>query len=96
VAVAAMEDLSSPVGAFIRDCCDIGPGQRAWVDELYEAWKQWCKEDGRMSATTRQRFGRDVLAAVPGIRCRRNRNVSQRFYEGIRVAQSRVGGDLMP
>lgn len=77
-----MEDLSSPVGAFVRECCVVGAGKRAWVDDLYGAWKQWCEQEGRSSVTTRQTFGRDLMAAVPGISCRRNRGCG-RFYEGI-------------
>jgi len=81
-ALRDLEDLASPVGAFVRECCQVGPGRRAWVEDLYEAWKKWCQADGRLSVTTRQRFGRDLLAAVPGLKCRRNSEVG-RFYDGI-------------
>ena len=83
-AIRDLENLASPVGAFVREHCEVGPGRRAWVNEMYEAWKQWCRDDGRMAVTTRQRFGRDLLAAVPGIQCRRN-NDSGRFYDGIKL-----------
>jgi len=81
-ALCDMEDLSSPVGAFVRECCDIGPGLRAWVDDLYNAWKSWCERDGRVTVTTKQTFGRDLMAAVPGASCRRNQSFG-RFYVGI-------------
>ena len=80
-----MEDLSSPVGAFVRECCKVGPGLRVWVDELYFAWKQWCEQEGRSSVTTRQTFGRDLMAAIPGISSRRHRGCG-RFYEGVELA----------
>jgi len=88
-ALRDMEDLSSPVGAFVRECCSVGPGRRIWVNELYRAWKQWCEEEGRSSVTTRQTLGRDLMAAVPGISSRRNRGTG-RFYEGIDL---KSGGD---
>jgi putative DNA primase/helicase len=81
-AICDMEDLSSPVGAFVRECCTVGVGHRVSVDDLYRAWKWWCEQEGRNNATTRQTFGRDLMAAVPGISCRRNYSVG-RFYEGI-------------
>jgi putative DNA primase/helicase len=81
-AVQEMEDLASPVSAFVRDCCDVGPGYREWVDAMYEAWKQWCQRDGRTTITTKQVFGRDLGAAFPAVVCRRNRGQG-RFYEGI-------------
>ena len=81
-AVQDLEDLASPVLAFTRERCVVGPGHRVDINELYRAWKQWCEEDGRTSVTTRQTFGRDLAAAVPGVTCRRNQ-ISGRFYEGI-------------
>src|SRR5262249_20695808 len=81
-AVQELEDLSSPVGAFVRECCTVGPGQRTWIDAMYGAWKQWCECDGRTVITNRQTFGRDLAAAVPGVACRRH-SVQGRFYDGI-------------
>lgn len=82
-AIRDLEDLASPVGAFVRECCVVGPGQRAWVDDLYAAWGRWCSQDGRTIVTVKQTFGRDLRAAVPGIVCRQNRPADRRFYEGI-------------
>ncbi len=77
-----IEDLSSPVGAFVRERCDVGPGLRVWVDDLYGAWKEWCEADGRVSVTTKQTLGRDLMAAVPGVATRCETN-GVRFYQGI-------------
>jgi putative DNA primase/helicase len=77
-----MEDLASPVMAFVRDCCEVGPGHRAWVDELYGAWQRWCAADGRNVVTNKQVFGRDLAAAVPGVVCRKH-SIQGRFYDGI-------------
>ncbi len=81
-ALRDMEDLSSPVGAFVRERCDAGPGLRIWIDDLYAAWKEWCEGDGRISVTTKQTFGRDLMAAVAGIVSRQGTN-GVRFYQGI-------------
>jgi putative DNA primase/helicase len=81
-AVRDIEDLSSPVRAFVRTHCEVGPGKRVGVNGLYEAWKTWCDGDGRSAATTKQSFGRDLLAAVPGVQRRRGTNMAG-FYEGI-------------
>ena len=67
---------------FVRDECVVGPENRVWVDELYEAWKRWCEREGRTLVSTRQSFGRDLAAAVPGLVGRRNHSVG-RFYDGI-------------
>ncbi len=81
-AIRDMEDLGSPVGAFIRDCCVVGVGHRAWVDSLYDAWKAWCELDGRNAVSTKQAFGRDLMAAAPGVARRRGTGMVS-FYEGI-------------
>lgn len=87
-AVQEMEDLASPVLAFVRDCCEVGVGRRTWIDEMYEAWKRWCESDGRNTVTSKQVFGRDLAAAVPGVVCRRH-SIQGRFYDGIAL---RAGG----
>jgi putative DNA primase/helicase len=84
-AVRELEDLASPVGAFVRDCCVVGSGQRVWIDDLYRAWQQWCQNDGRSVVTTKQTFGRDLAAVLPGVRARTGSGNS-RFYEGIGLA----------
>ena len=88
-AVRDMEELSSPVSAFVRERCDIGAGCRAMVDDLYGSWKHWCEQDGRHSATTRQTFGRDLAAAVPGVVRRRGTGQTP-FYEGIALKGGHV------
>lgn len=81
-AVQQMEDLASPVMAFVRDCCEVGAGHRTWIDDMYRAWQDWCASDGRNTVTTKNVFGRDLAAAVPGVATRKN-NSYGRFYEGI-------------
>lgn len=80
--VQDMEDLASPVAAFVRDCCVVAPDQRVWIDDVYQAWKSWCEREGRALVTTKQVFGRDLTAAVAGISTGRSTG-PLRFYKGI-------------
>lgn len=77
-----IEDLSSPVSAFVRDACIVGAGHRVSVDSLYDAWKRWCEGEGRQAVTTKQTFGRDLNAAIAGI-SRRRGTAQKPFYDGI-------------
>jgi len=86
-AVREMEDLASPVLAFVRDCCIVAPGHRVWVDDLYRAWKQWCEQDGRTITSHKHIFGRDLAAAVPGVIRRRGAG-DVPFYEGIDLKEA--------
>jgi putative DNA primase/helicase len=81
-AIRDLEDLSSPVGAFVRERCVVAPGARTWITEIYEAWRTWCEQEGRSAVTTRQTFGRDLMAAVPGLVTRLGTG-GYRFYQGI-------------
>ena len=81
-----LEALTSPVGAFIRDCCAVGPGKSVAVDALYAKWCGWCKGNGRDHPGTPQTLGRDLLAAVSALRTvqpRDNNGNRYRAYEGV-------------
>jgi putative DNA primase/helicase len=85
--IQEIEDLSSPVSAFVREECEVGPGRRVRLDDLYDAWRRWCTSEGRQIVTAKQTFGRDLAAAVPGV-SRRRGSGQEPFYEGIGVKWS--------
>ena len=62
-----MMDLASPVSAFVRDCCDRGPGESILADRLYDAWKRWAEDNGH-HAGAKSTFGRNLRAVVPGVK----------------------------
>jgi putative DNA primase/helicase len=84
-AVEALEDLSSPISAFIRECCVIGPGRSVGVTAMFEAWRTWREAQGRERPGTAQSFGRDLRAAVPNLKVSQHREDEgrTRYYEGI-------------
>lgn len=59
--------LTSPIKAFIDDCCDCGTEHESTVQSVYEQYRKWCETQGRKS-TTKQVFGRDLRAAMPHIK----------------------------
>lgn len=93
--VAAMEDIASPVGAFLRDRCAIGPGYQVPISDLYAAWKAWCQEKGRDHVGTEQDFGRDLRSKLPFLKTpyKRLEDGRRRFYEGVALSG---GGDFPP
>ncbi len=89
-AVAELEDLGSPVGAFVRDRCIVEPGRQVSAADVWQAWQDWCREQGRDYTGTRQTFSRDLRAAVAGLEITnplRTASGRTRFYEGIDLAQ---------
>jgi putative DNA primase/helicase len=88
-ALRHLEDLSSPVGAFIRDCCELGPAFEVAKDELFVAWRRWCFREGRDRPGSNTVFAKDLRAAVPALReARPGRRGEQRqhIWRGIRLA----------
>jgi putative DNA primase/helicase len=77
-AIAALADMVSPIGAFVRECCVVGPAFEVPVRQLYDAWKDWCVGNGHYHAGTIQRFGRDLRAAVPGLKVARPSDAGRR------------------
>jgi len=88
-AIQELEDIASPVGAFIRDTCTLSAEHSVEVDALYQRYRQWCLDNGR-PASSRQIFGRDLRAARPEIKLRRHgrHEGRARFYAGIAVGST--------
>jgi putative DNA primase/helicase len=66
-AIIALQDLASPVAAFVRDRCVRDPAAEVPCDDLYRAWKGWADDNGH-KATTKQTLGRDLRAVIPGLK----------------------------
>jgi putative DNA primase/helicase len=79
-----LQDLASPVQAFVRDMCALDPQKSVSVDGLYTAWRFWAGANGHR-VTSKQTFGRDLRAANPQIKVAQlgARGDRQRFYVGI-------------
>ena len=84
-AMQRLEDLASPVSAFVRDRCVIDPIREVDKDALWTDWKDWCVGEGRDRAGTKAVFYRDLHAAYPGLVERKLRDGDRRIrvYEGI-------------
>lgn len=82
-----LDDLVSPIGAFVRDECIADPTEHVEISALYKRWLAWCEENGRQQPGTSQSFGRDLHAACASISV--NRPVIDgkrvRVYQGIRL-----------
>jgi putative DNA primase/helicase len=86
--VERMQDLTNPVGAFIRDRCKLGPACEEYAQDLFNAWKSWCEANGQNRVGTVQTFGKDLIAAIPTLKDGKPRDSlgkqAQKYY-GIRL-----------
>ncbi len=82
-----MRDLASPVGAFVRERCEVKAGNRIARKELFQAWKNWCADRNR-EAGNDATFGRNLRAVCPYLgetQPRDEYGVQYRAYEGIKL-----------
>ena len=87
--IQQLDELSSPINAFVAECCEVGDSVSIETSLLYQAWVEWCKESGREPSTI-QTFGRDLTALLPRLNQRQSRVYSTkrvRIYDGIRLNQ---------
>jgi putative DNA primase/helicase len=85
-AVAELEDLASPIRAFLRDRCVVGAGHSVECDKLYEVWAAWCQQRHRGHPGTSASFGRGLHAALPGVTRGQHREGQQGrpgYYKGV-------------
>jgi putative DNA primase/helicase len=86
-AMQQLEDLSSPTGAFVRERCEVGAAFESSTGDVFSAWVEWCTSQHRDHPGTVQSFGRDLAAAVPGLKTAQKgpRGAQARVYQGLRL-----------
>lgn len=86
-------ESASPVSAFVQERCILHPFSTATADDLFASWRNWCEMIGKDYHGSRESFGRELKAAIPGItrgRRRGSRGQREYYYHGIRLS---VSGD---
>jgi putative DNA primase/helicase len=88
-AILALQDLVSPISAFVRDSCTVGFGHEVSAKDLFDAWKDWCESNGHRPGSA-QSFGRDLRAVIPHLKVRRPRtgDSRERWYQGVALKPS--------
>ena len=84
--IEEMNNLSSPVRAFLRERCNVDPVSEIERGILFRAYQQWCEEQGQTRAGTAAVFGRDLRASIPTIRTTQHQTdtgVRPKYYVGI-------------
>ena len=65
--LAQMVEITTPVTAFVTECCTLESGSITVSTIVFEAWQRWCVESGRKPGM-RNQFGRWLVQACPGVR----------------------------
>jgi putative DNA primase/helicase len=89
-AIEELEALGSPIRAYIRDKCRIGPEHSVPVELIYDDYRAWAQNNGQRNPDTKQTFGRNLRAAIPSLRTVRPREGEGRVreYRGIGMKEA--------
>jgi len=90
-AIRHLEDLASPVSAFVRDHCVIDADATVSKDAVWAAWKEWA-EDAGIKKSTKDVLVRDLRAVDPSITSTRPTIDGKRVYmlSGLRLQVERT------
>ncbi len=87
-----LDDLTSPVAAFVRARCLAGPEHEVATDELYGAYRGWCEVVGREHVEDEVGFGRALRAAIKVERKqRKGAGHRWRVYQGVALVPAPCG-----
>jgi putative DNA primase/helicase len=94
-AVLALQDLVSPIAAFIRDNCSRTGD--VLCDEVYAAYRSWCDENGYNKPKIGQ-FGKDLRTVIPTLRVTQPRvgTSRERRYVGLSLGRTHNAQDRVP
>ena len=53
-AILALQDLVSPVAAFVRDRCQVGAAYEIKIADLFADWRLWWEDNGISRAPSRR------------------------------------------
>ena len=90
----SMENLSSAVGLFVKECCNIGEGLFTSSDALWDAWYNWGTAEGMSERAigTREMFFEKLNAlGIPELIASRpvaSTGVRIRGYKGIELIKN--------
>lgn len=76
--------LSSPIQAFLDDCCEVGSDKEVRRNDLQLAWHRWCDDNGHVPGSVND-LGRKLRAVIPRIddQQRRTDGRRDRWYIGL-------------
>lgn len=80
--------LSSPITAFVEECCHVGAGRRVPKRELFQAWQAWCHRTGTYP-NNEVMFAKSIRSAVSNVNSSRGTDENGRriqLFTGISIS----------
>jgi putative DNA primase/helicase len=84
-AMQTLEDLASPVSAFLRDWGETGPDKKELTKDLWAAYRIWCEGEGQKPESQAE-FGRNLKTVLPLLTT--HARGRRRFYRGVQLSDT--------
>jgi putative DNA primase/helicase len=86
-------DLVNPMAAFLRQECVIAPVAEIDKEQLWQAWRDWCADQGLGKPGSKASFGKALIAEVPTLV---NKRSPRQYHEitGAPLPRGRLYGGL--
>jgi putative DNA primase/helicase len=86
-------DLVNPMAAFLRQECVIAPVAEIDKEQLWQAWRDWCVDQGIGKPGSKASFGKALIAEVPTLL---NKRSPRQYHEitGAPLPRGRLYGGL--
>ena len=78
--------MTSPISAFMEDCCEVGPLCESGCSDVYEAFCAWAADNGH-ALMAKALLGEKLRATNPAISSGRKGEAEgrYRFYRGVQL-----------
>jgi putative DNA primase/helicase len=94
-ALKSLRDLSSPMSAFVAECCTEGLGERVQTVDFFHARKAWDQLQGIDRRLTQAQCGKQIRSAVAAVRIEQPRADGGRIREYAGVSLNAYGRSLL-
>lgn len=85
---------SSPVGVFLSEWCEVDSDASTTKEDLYDAWRAWCQQEGRDRPGTLAGLSKNLFSAGKGIKAGKPRIGGRQVpsFMGVRLTVEREPG----
>ena len=79
-------EAMNPLLSFVSECCEVHEGIHESTINLWNAYKAWCAEEGKIRPLSRNKFYEQILATSTQVRKRRPQEDGEKHrFDGIRL-----------
>jgi putative DNA primase/helicase len=88
-----MEIITAPVAFFLNSQCELRSDAEIAIQDLFEAWCEWCRQNDVTKNMDIQRFSKKLRDVVPNISSTRPRDGEERIRKFTGISLKKINYD---